>query len=119
MPRGGEVASRLAHNQEIAGANPAPATSPMPFFVYVLESLKTGNFYIGQTGHELTDRLQEHNNGENIATKGRRPWKLVSYCSFQTRREAIKYEKYLKSLKNKKYLRQYIKEIGNLKNKKK
>ncbi|KKS73593.1 MAG: hypothetical protein UV47_C0042G0001 [Parcubacteria group bacterium GW2011_GWA2_42_80] len=24
--RGGEVASRLAHNQEIAGSSPAPAT---------------------------------------------------------------------------------------------
>ncbi len=77
------------------------------FFVYVIISLKTGRLYIGQTDN-LQRRLAQHNNGEVRSTKSFRPWKLIYRQKFSTRREAMQREKYLKSLKNKKYLLKVI-----------
>ena len=45
-------------------------------YVYVLFSLKDRNLYIGRT-NDIFKRLEKHNNGLVIATKSRRPLKLV------------------------------------------
>jgi putative endonuclease len=75
----------------------------MPYFVYIIQSQKNNRFYIGQT-KDIDDRLKRHNNGESLATKSGVPWELVKLENFNTRTEAIKRERYLKSLKNKNYL---------------
>lgn len=83
------------------GPNP---TSPtlckiyMQFFVYILKSVKDDKFYIGQTNN-LTDRFLRHNNGCVTATKNRRPLVLAYSENYNTRAEAMRREKYLKSLK--------------------
>ncbi|MBD3225303.1 MAG: hypothetical protein GF313_11270 [Caldithrix sp.] len=69
--------------------------------------------YIGQT-HNLSDRLNRHNQNRNKYTAGKGPWKLLYYQSFATRREAIGLEAYLKGFKNKTYLLQWIAEKGDL-----
>ncbi|MGA9119237.1 MAG: GIY-YIG nuclease family protein [Bacteroidota bacterium] len=66
------------------------------FFVYVLESERTGRKYTGSTAN-LERRLGEHNRGETRSTRGKGPWKVVHQESFGTREEAEKREKYLKS----------------------
>jgi len=73
------------------------------YWTYILESLKTGKYYIGSTNN-LERRLLEHNRGKNHFSKCGKPWKLIYKKEFSTRKEAIKFEKYLKSLKKRKYL---------------
>jgi predicted GIY-YIG superfamily endonuclease len=43
------------------------------YFVYVLQSLNTGRFYVGQC-HHLIERFYEHQRGANLATRNRGPW---------------------------------------------
>ncbi|HOY56008.1 MAG TPA: GIY-YIG nuclease family protein [bacterium] len=69
------------------------------YYVYILQSLLSGHYYIGQTNN-LNDRLKRYNTGQVLSTKAYRPWKLVYKKVFLNRSEAVKYEKYLKSLKN-------------------
>lgn len=83
----------------------------MSFYVYIIQSRKNNRFYIGQT-KDINDRLRRHNNGESLATKFGVPWKLIHLEKFNNRSEAMKREKYLKSLKNKEYLRKLINIAG-------
>ena len=67
-------------------------------FTYILKSEKDNKFYIGQTSN-LKRRLEFHNLGKVQSTKSRVPLKIIHFEKFTTRGEAIKREKYLKSLK--------------------
>ncbi|MBX7044650.1 MAG: GIY-YIG nuclease family protein [Ignavibacteria bacterium] len=75
------------------------------FFTYILISLSTEKIYIGHT-ENLDRRLEEHNslNRKSSYTSKRGPWKLIFKKEFETKSEASKFEAYLKSLKNKKYI---------------
>ncbi|MDP2630773.1 MAG: GIY-YIG nuclease family protein [Candidatus Uhrbacteria bacterium] len=66
------------------------------FYVYILQSLKNNSLYIGYTA-DLKKRFKEHNNGESLATKPFRPYKLVCYEAFLNRIDAKNREEYLKS----------------------
>jgi putative endonuclease len=77
------------------------------FIVYVLCSLSTGKLYIGQTS-DLKRRLQEHQAGNARYTRGRGPWRLVYKEAYQTRSEAMKREKYLKSGKGREDLKDRV-----------
>lgn len=68
------------------------------FFVYILESVEYGKYYIGQTNN-LEARLNSHNQGYNRYTKSYRPWKIAFYKQYDRRSEAMNVEKTLKSLK--------------------
>jgi len=67
--------------------------------VYVLQSESTHRFYIGSTSNIAT-RLSEHNRGQTKSTRGRGPWLLRWTKEFNTRRDAVKFELHLKSLKS-------------------
>ncbi len=69
----------------------------MPYYVYILESEKDGRLYTGSTGN-LKDRIKRHNEGRERSTKNRTPLKLVYFEEFDSRAEAVKSERYLKSL---------------------
>lgn len=56
-------------------------------FVYLLKSLKDGNYYIGQTDN-VQERLKKHNSGQVKSTKSRRPFVLVGYEEQAIRNEA-------------------------------
>ena len=64
--------------------------------MYVIRSLRSGKFYVGQT-EDLENRLRKHNWGESRSTKAGRPWVIVHTESFETRTGAIKRERFLKS----------------------
>lgn len=86
------------------------------FSVYVIQSESTGKIYIGQTSN-IEFRLRRHNkellyNPKSYTSKNKGPWKLVYNETFQTRREAIKREKYLKSHAGRNYLWSEIKIQG-------
>ncbi|MBI4137994.1 MAG: GIY-YIG nuclease family protein [Candidatus Wildermuthbacteria bacterium] len=46
------------------------------YYVYILQSLKNNSLYIGYTA-DLKKRFKEHNNGESLATRPFRPYKLI------------------------------------------
>ena len=79
----------------------------MSHYVYIIQSQKNNRFYIGQTNN-INNRLKRHNNRESLATKYGIPWRLIHLEKFDNRSEAIKREKYLKSLKNRNYLKSLI-----------
>lgn len=66
------------------------------FIVYVLYSEKFNRTYTGLTNN-LERRLREHNSKRNKSTKAYVPWKVIYTEEFDTRIEARKREKYLKS----------------------
>lgn len=65
------------------------------YYVYVLKSAKDGNLYVGST-NDLRRRLAEHNNGESLATKTRRPLELRYYEAYAVEVDARKREASLK-----------------------
>lgn len=66
------------------------------FYVYLIESLSSGQRYIGLTT-DLKRRLSEHNAGKSPHTSKFMPWRLVTYIAFSTRVTAESFERYLKS----------------------
>lgn len=78
------------------------------YYVYVLKSLKDGNFYTGSTNN-LKRRFEEHNLGEEKSTKYRLPFELVYYEASKNRRDALRREIYLKTSWGKRYLKNRIK----------
>ena len=59
----------------------------MRYYVYLIQSEKDGNYYIGQTD-SVKKRLTEHNAGLVKATRHRRPLKLIGYEVYNSRNEA-------------------------------
>lgn len=80
----------------------------MNFYVYLLESIKDGQWYTGYTKN-LEKRLNQHNKGYNFSTKSRVPFRLI-YCEISlNENDAIAREKYLKSGMGKRYLKNRLK----------
>src|SRR4030042_2784462 len=73
------------------------------YYVYVLRSDKDGLRYIG-SGEDVFERLRRHNKGDYRFTKGHRPWKLIYTESYNTRLEAVRRERFLKSGQGRKFL---------------
>lgn len=67
----------------------------MAHYVYLLKN-KHGKQYVGQT-ENINSRLNQHNEGSVTATKSRKPWQIEWFCGFRSKRQAIIFEKYLKS----------------------
>ncbi|MFI5196462.1 MAG: GIY-YIG nuclease family protein [Chitinophagales bacterium] len=70
----------------------------MPYYVYVLQSLKDSKYYIGSTS-DITARLDYHNSGTQRSTKSRIPFVLVYSEEWPTKQEALIREKQIKSYK--------------------
>ena len=67
----------------------------MPYFIYLLKS-EEGYHYIGQT-EDLNRRLSEHNFHTAHLTRHGNNWRIIYTEEFNTRSEAMKREKWLKS----------------------
>ena len=85
---------------EAAGSSPVTPTKDkrMSHFVYILQSFRDQRYYIGSTS-DLEKRLLYHNSGRQRSTRSRIPFKLIYNESFFTKSEALKRERYIKSLK--------------------
>ncbi|MFA4873205.1 MAG: GIY-YIG nuclease family protein [Patescibacteria group bacterium] len=78
------------------------------FTVYVLKGLKNGKRYIGSTGKEALVRLREHNYGSNSWTRQNGPFTLLYTEYYETKTEALKREKFLKSGQGRKWLDEHL-----------
>lgn len=79
------------------------------FYVYILLSEKDGNLYVGYTP-DLKRRFERHNKGQVIATKYRRPLKLIYYESYLKSIDAKRREKFLKGGKGREELKIQLKD---------
>ena len=65
-------------------------------YVYILQSLTDKrHIYYGQTNN-LRRRLNQHNAAENTSTRRFRPWKVVYFEAYTSRKLALAREKQLK-----------------------
>jgi len=79
------------------------------WYVYILQSFKNNQFYIGYT-ENLKRRFQEHNRGINFSTKPYKPWKLIHYEAYRDKKDAQRREKYLKTNQGSRLLKRMLKE---------
>jgi putative endonuclease len=79
----------------------------MLYFVYILQSQKDGSYYVGSI-QDLEERIQRHNQGRSLYTKGKRPWKLIYFEEFPDRSSALKRENYLKRQKSKEVMKSLV-----------
>ena len=77
----------------------------MTCYVYVLYSLSYKVYYVGSS-EDVEKRVINHNLGMASYTKGRRPWKLVYTEEYNSRSEAVRREKFLKSGQGRELLKQ-------------
>ena len=63
--------------------------------IYVLISVSDFRLYIG-ISEDVDKRLNQHNSGYVLATKNRRPFKLLYYECYSELSDAKRREKYLK-----------------------
>jgi putative endonuclease len=66
------------------------------YYVYILHSSKSGNFYFGYS-EDLQNRFKLHNLGKVKSTAPYAPWKLVGYTAFENMQLAKDFERYLKT----------------------
>ena len=74
------------------------------YYVYLLESQKTGIWYVGLSANP-EERLVQHNRGKSKFTKGHIPWILLYKEEVGGLKEARKREKYYKSAAGKRKLK--------------
>ena len=76
------------------------------YYVYVIKS-KRGLTYIGQT-QNLQQRLKEHNAGKSQWTSQDDEWKIIYTKTFESRSEAMRYEKWLKSGTGRDFIKKHL-----------
>jgi putative endonuclease len=76
-------------------------------YTYVLASERDGRFYIGTTSN-LRERLKQHVKGRVTSTACRRPLTLAYYEACRSIDDAYRRERYLKSGRGGRYLRQRL-----------
>jgi len=76
--------------------------------VYIIQSEADQSYYIGMSAKPELRLHQEHNKGKVKSTKTKIPWKLVLVEEFESRIEARKREKYLKSAAGRKYRKKLL-----------
>ena len=69
------------------------------FYVYIIKNLKTGRYYTGYSGN-LDKRLKEHNLGKTRSLRSDGKFILIYKEQFESRNEAYRRERQIKSYKN-------------------
>ena len=77
------------------------------WYIYIIYSEKLDRYYVGYTDN-LSWRLERHNLGWGRFTKGGIPWELIYFEKYQTKQEALKREREIKSKKSRKYIENII-----------
>ena len=69
------------------------------FTVYILQSVRTGRYYVGHSA-DFDSRLHAHNAGKVRSTKAYAPWKVIYREEYAAREEAYRREHEIKSYKS-------------------
>jgi len=81
------------------------------FIVYIIYSESSDRYYVGYCT-DIERRIDKHNAGSTPSTKPYRPWILVYFEEYNSKKEAIKREKQIKKQKSKKYIERLIQKVG-------
>ena len=78
-------------------------------FVYIIHSEKVNKYYVGETDN-IELRLSKHNNHlyQYSYTKIAEDWKVVLLFKCISREQAIRLEKFIKSMKSKVFIQKII-----------
>ena len=79
----------------------------MVYFVYILQSLKDGSYYVGST-QNLDERINRHNGGRSKYTKAKKPWELVFREKHPDRSSAMKREAKIKRRKSSQFIESLV-----------
>jgi len=74
------------------------------YFVYILRSLKNNDIYVG-SAEDIAKRFDLHNKGRVKSTKAYRPWELLNKEEFNSRGDAVRRERFLKTGQQKEILK--------------
>jgi predicted GIY-YIG superfamily endonuclease len=66
-------------------------------YVYILRSHTFPDKYYSGLTDDLRARLHKHNAGEVPHTAKFRPWNIKTYLAFEDERQAVAFERYLKT----------------------
>ena len=80
------------------------------YYLCIIKSDKTGKYYIGSCSN-VQMRLKYHNNGWSKYTKTGTPWKLYHFEEFNSKTEALKREKFIKSKKSVRFIESLFENI--------
>jgi len=83
------------------------------YFLYILKSQKVDKYYTG-ISVDPERRLLFHNNVEKSYTTRYRPWELVFTLELNSKEDALKLEKKIKSMKSKLFIKKIISGEYNL-----
>jgi putative endonuclease len=84
----------------------------MDYFVYIIQSERSGIYYKGHTCYPVL-RLEERNQGKSRYTSGKGPWTMVYLEKMPDKRAALIREKQLKRV-NTNYIRWLIVQSSNI-----
>jgi putative endonuclease len=121
----GAVAQSVEQRTEnpCVGGSIPPHTTESPgdcrgffmFIVYILYSPLSGKTYVGYTAN-LDRRMLEHNVTETQGyTLRYRPWELIHSEIFQTKKEAMEREKFLKTGRGREFIKKVVGDYLNSK----
>ncbi len=85
-----------------------PVRKDKMWYTYIIQSKKDSKWYTGCSA-DLRKRFKKHNQNTIISTKGRGPFKLIYYEACLNKNDAFAREKYLKTGRGKKYLKNRLK----------
>ena len=78
------------------------------YYVYILQSeIDQEKFYTGFT-EDIDSRLKSDNSGGCTHTSKYRPWRIKTAISFDDRKKALDFEKYLKSPSGRAFAKQRL-----------
>lgn len=81
-------------------------------FVYILRTdAEPSRHYVGIT-NDVAARLEWHNGGPGGHTRSCRPWSLVVSMEFSSERDAVAFEKYLKSGSGRAFAKRHFGGLG-------
>ncbi len=79
----------------------------MSYYVYILKSDTSGNYYVGSSQNP-EKRLQFHNTVEKGFTSRYRPWRIIFKKEYESKSEALRTERKIKSWKSRKMIEEII-----------
>ena len=78
------------------------------YHAYILQSIKFSNQYYYGSSEDVFSRLEAHNKGQSYHTSKYKPWKVLFYAGFGTKKLAEDFEKYLKTASGRAFLRKRL-----------
>ncbi len=80
------------------------------YYAYTIQSIKTGKYYTG-SGKDPLERLKRHNSGYTKSLKHKGPFKLVHQEIYETKTEAYRRERQIKSYKGGEAFKRLVKKV--------